>query len=231
MERGKTLRLRAVKKKGKFRLDINIKIEKGFNIILGPSGCGKTTTLRIISGLERADRGFLYYGDRILFDTDKNIFIPPQKRKIALVFQDNNLLPHLTVRGNIEFAIKKSESPVDLNRMMDKFGIKEILGRFPHQISGGERQKVALLRAIASNPDILLMDEPFSSLDFDTKYDIMRILKEKTEMEIPVIIVTHDPMEAYFLGEKVFFMKDGRIVEEGDKEAIKRKFKHLLRFQ
>ncbi len=231
MESGKLLHLRAEKKKGKFRLDINLKIEKGFNIILGPSGCGKTTTLRIISGLERADRGFLYYGDRILFDTDKSIFIPPQKRRVALVFQDNNLLPHLTVRENIEFALKKSDNPLDLNRMAEKFGTKEIMDRFPHQISGGEKQRVALLRGIISNPDILLMDEPFSSLDFDTKYSIISMLKYETYLDIPVIIVTHDPVEAYFLGERVFFMKDGRITEEGNRETIKEKFKDLLHFQ
>ena len=206
-------------------------MEKGFNIILGPSGCGKTTTLRIISGLERADRGFLYCCGRVLFDTEKNIFIPPQKRRVALVFQDNNLLPHLTVRENIEFALKKSDNPLDLNRMAEKFGIKEIMNRFPHQISGGEKQRVALLRGIISNPDILLMDEPFSSLDFDTKYSIMRMLKEETDFDIPVIIVTHDPVEAYFLGERVFFMKDGRITEEGNRETINKKFKDLLHFQ
>ncbi len=231
MERGKLLHLRAEKKKGKFRLDINLKIEKGFNIILGPSGCGKTTTLRIISGLEGADRGFLYCCGRVLFDTEKNIFIPPQKRRVALVFQDNNLLPHLSVRENIEFALKKSDNPLDLNGMAEKFGIKEIMDRFPHQISGGEKQRVALLRGIISNPDILLMDEPFSSLDFDTKYIIMRMLKEETDFDIPVIIVTHDPVEAYFLGERVFFMKDGRITEEGNRETIKEKFKDLLHFQ
>ncbi len=207
----------------------SIKIEgrfefiKGFNIILGRSGSGKTTTLRIMAGLEKPDKGFMKCCEEVFFDTEKDIFLPPQKRKVGIVFQEDNLFPNMTVRENIEFALRKGNGKVNLEKLLEKFGLNGLEDRYPHELSGGQRQRVAILRALVYFPRAILMDEPFSSLDFKIKLEIMKFLKGLS-LDIPVVIVTHDPFEASFLGEKIFIMEEGRKVAEGGKELIKEFF-------
>ncbi len=193
--------------------------ERGFNLILGPSGAGKTTVLRVISGLEKPEDGHMTCCGEVYMDTKKGVFLPPQKRRIGIVFQDHNLLPHLTVRENIEFALRKSEGSLSVEDLMERFGIRGLEDRYPHQISGGERQRVAIIRALAYRPRALVMDEPFSSLDFDTKFRIIEFLKS-LDLNIPVVLVTHDPFEAYMLAGRVFVMDRGRKVKEGGREIV-----------
>jgi len=202
----------------------------GFNVILGPSGCGKTTTLRVMSGLERAE-GFMRCCEEVFFDSEKGLFLPPQRRRIGIVFQEDNLLPFLNVRENIEFALKKSpKKNTDVEKLMEMFGIRELERKRPAELSGGERQRVAIVRALAYSPRALLMDEPFSSLDFRRKIDIINFLKG-LELRIPVVVVTHDPLEANLLGEKVFLMEKGRKIAEGGKELVREYFEEVLNLE
>ena len=191
--------------------------EEGFNLILGPSGSGKTTTLRVICGLERPEEGFMSCCGEVYMDTERGVFLPPQRRRIGIVFQDHNLIPHLTVRENIEFALRKSENPVPVEEFIATFGLEGLENRYPDQISGGEQQRVAIVRALAYRPRALLLDEPFSSLDFSMKMRVIEFLKS-LELNIPVVVVTHDPLEAFLLAGKVYVMEKGRKVREGGRD-------------
>ncbi len=223
---GEGIELNFTKSYGSFKVEAEFSFEVGVNIILGPSGCGKTTTLRVMAGLERPEAGFMRCCGEIFFDTEKNVFLPPQKRRVGIVFQENNLLPHLTVRGNVEFALRKSRRRIDLEAILERFGIHQLQNRYPHELSGGERQRVAIVRAIAYEPRALLMDEPFAGLDFKRKFDVIEFIKG-LELSMPVVIVTHDPFEAMLLADRVFVMEGGRKVAEGDKELVKEFFSPL----
>ncbi|HIQ49257.1 MAG TPA: ATP-binding cassette domain-containing protein [Aquifex aeolicus] len=194
---------------------------KGFNIILGPSGCGKTTTLRVMCGLERPEEGFMKCCEEVFFDTEKGIFLPPQKRRLGVVFQQHNLFPHMTVRENIEFALKKARNPqFTVKELLERFNLKGYENKYPHELSGGQRQRVAIIRSLVYNPRAVLMDEPFSSLDFKTKVEVMDFVKS-VQFGKPVVIITHDPFEALYLGEKFFLMHKGKKIDEGGKEIVK----------
>ncbi len=196
----------------------------GFNVVLGPSGSGKTTLLRVLAGLLKPDEGFLLCGGEVFMDTERGIFLPPQKRRLGMVFQEENLLPHLSVRENVEFALRKAETTTHtVEELLERFGLAELADRKPHQLSGGERQRTALVRAVAFNPRALLMDEPFSSLDFRIKMEIIEFLKG-LQLGIPVVVVTHDPLEAFLLGERVFLMDKGRKTGEGGRELVREFF-------
>lgn len=202
--------------------DINISLKfsfiNGFNIILGPSGSGKTTALNVIAGFIKPKNGFLKFKDKILFD--KNVFLPPQKRNVGIVFQENNLLPHLTVEKNIVFATKKRGDIEFAKHMIHKFGLSALLSKYPHELSGGQKQRIALIRALSSKPDILLLDEPFSALDYKTKFEIIEFVKS-LELGMPVIMVTHNLDEAFYLGKKVFLIENGKNILEGDVDILK----------
>ncbi len=200
---------------------------KGFNVILGHSGSGKTTTLRVMCGLEKADEGFMHCCGEVFFDTQQGIFLPPQKRRLGIVFQEDNLLPHLTVRGNIEFALRKGKvNKLSVAELMRRFGLEGLEEKRIWELSGGQRQRVAIVRAFAYSPRALLLDEPFSSLDFRIKVRIIHFLRE-LELNIPVILVTHDPLEAFLLGERVFLMEEGKKIAEGGKELVREYFAEM----
>ncbi len=216
----KKITLKFKKRRGKLIVGDWFEFGIGMNVILGPSGCGKTTTLRIMSGLEKADEGEMRYCEEVFFDTEKGIFLPPQRRRLGLVFQEENLLPHMTVRENVEFALRKANGEgIGADEFIERFGLKGLENRYPNELSAGQKQRVAIIRALAYRPRALLMDEPFSSLDFKRKIDIIEFLRS-LELSIPVIIVTHDPIEAFLLGEKVILMEEGRKVAEGGRELV-----------
>ncbi|RLJ70390.1 molybdate transport system ATP-binding protein [Hydrogenivirga caldilitoris] len=213
----------------RIRIEGEFEFERGFNVILGPSGCGKTTTFRIICGLENPDEGFIRCCEEVFLDTRKDIYLPPQKRRLGVVFQEDNLLPHLSVKENIEFATRKAGGKVEnIDELIEHFGLEALKDKKPKELSGGEKQRVAIVRALASNPRALLMDEPFSSLDFRRKMSIMEFLKG-LKFNIPVVIVTHDPFETLFLADKVFIMEKGRKVCEGGRELVEGVFSELLK--
>lgn len=197
---------------------VDISIQKGeIFTILGESGSGKTTVLRMIAGFEVPTKGSIELGDNVLFN--KNLFIPPEKRSVGLVFQDLALFPHMTVEENIIFGMKslgKKERLEQLSELISLCKLNNLNKRYPHEISGGEMQRVALARAIAGNPDILLLDEPFNNLDILLKEsllkDVKRIIKKRG---ITGIFVTHHKDEAYYLSDRIAIMKKGEIKQIG----------------
>ena len=189
---------------------------------VGPSGCGKTTTLRLIAGLERPDHGIIRLNNQIV-NSNTN-FLPPEKRNIGMVFQDHALFPHLTVFKNIAFGLRgktKREKQERVTELVDLVGVGHLAHRYPHALSGGERQRVALARALAPAPILLLMDEPFSSLDahlrLEVREQVRNILKST---QATVIFVTHDQEEALYMGDRLAVFNRGKIEQIGAPETI-----------
>lgn len=192
-----------------FKLDLKFDIEKEVLAIQGASGSGKTTILNIIAGLVKADRAEISNGDIILESTEKNIYLPSRKRNLGYMFQNYGLFPHLSVEKNIKFAMKDREIYEDL---LDVLGLRDLLKRYPSDISGGEKQRVALLRTLVTKPKVLLMDEPFSALDAELKEKLYPSFSELIKsLNIPVLIITHDNDEANFLADNIIHIDKGRI--------------------
>lgn len=192
-------------------------------MVLGPSGCGKTTLLRLIAGLERPSAGTVVLaGDRL---NGPGAFVPPEKRAVGMVFQGLALFPHLTVEGNIGFGLahlKKTERRSRVQEEMRSVGLEGLGDRYPDQLSGGQQQRVAIARSLVLRPKLMLMDEPFSDLDRDTRNSVRaevgRILKDHGTA---AIIVSHDREDAYHLGDRVMMMDTGRIIRNATAEEIR----------
>lgn len=190
--------------------------------LVGPSGCGKTTTLRIIAGLERPDSGSVRLHDRVV--VSESVFVQPEKRGVGMVFQDHALFPHITVSENVAFGLR-GQTPAQIKQsvgeMLHLVGLLPLAKRYPHALSGGERQRVALARALAPRPVLVLMDEPFSSLDADLRLEMREqvrgILKS---MQATVVFVTHDQDEALYMGDRLAVLNKGRLEQIGTPEEI-----------
>jgi iron(III) transport system ATP-binding protein len=202
---------------------ISFSLENGEILaMVGPSGCGKTTTLRLIAGLERPDSGVICInGQEVASETT---FVPPERRGVGMVFQDHALFPHLNVFDNIAFGLqgkKSTQVKQTVNEMLDLVGLEPLSRRFPHALSGGERQRVALARALAPCPVLVLMDEPFSSLDTDLRMEmreqVRRLLKA---MRVTAVFVTHDQEEALYMGDSLAVFQKGQIEQVGTPEQI-----------
>jgi molybdate transport system ATP-binding protein len=180
--------------------------------VVGPSGAGKSTLLRLIAGLETPDWGHVELCGTVLFDKAAGTDLPTRRRRVGMVFQDYPLFSHLSVAGNVAFSCR-DRTRVDA--LLQRFGIGHLAGRRPGDISGGERQRAAMCQTLASGPDLLLLDEPFSALDAPTRADLRRELMHQTgSLGIPVLLVTHDLNEAVELGDRIFPMADGRHAPE-----------------
>ncbi len=197
------------KKLAHFTLNIELSCPAGELLVLaGPSGSGKTTVIRIIAGLEHPDYGRIDLGNKTLCDTEKKIRVETRKRKVGYVFQEASLFPHLRVRENVAFACN---TPSRVDRLLDLLGITHLQDKKPARISGGERQRAALAQALAAEPDLLLLDEPFSALDVETRHSLQqKFLQIKEQLQIPIIMVTHDLQEASILGDQIIAVEDGR---------------------
>ena len=198
-----------------FSLSIRFSIERDILVLFGPSGCGKTTTLRSIAGLLQPDGGRIVNDGEVFFDAAGKIFIPPRQRRIGYMFQDFALFPHMSVYRNIWYGVRDHDR--ETRQMYEKLTsllkIGHLAERSPGQLSGGEKQRVALARALMAQPKILLLDEPLSSLDTETRLEVRNELREMQRIwNIPFILVTHDPDEARFLGDQVLYMQKGRQV-------------------
>ncbi|HHX68415.1 MAG TPA: ATP-binding cassette domain-containing protein [Gallicola sp.] len=197
------------KKLNHFTLDLDFELGKEILVIQGESGSGKTTTLNIISGLMKPDRGYIKLNNSILVDTKNKISEKVQNRKIGYVFQDFALFPNMTVKKNIKFAIKDEKIYTEIINLLK---IEHLLNNYPAEISGGEKQRVALARTLVTRPELLLLDEPFSALDSKLKNKLYTEFKSIIEnLNIPVILITHNEKEAEILGDRLLYLKNGRI--------------------
>ena len=196
--------------------NINLQLEKEkIACILGPSGCGKTTLLKLIAGLSKVQEGEIFLNENLV--SSSNIHLKTEKRKIGFLFQDYALFPHQTVKQNLQFAIKDKSTSHMVEEIMDVIKLSDSLEKYPHELSGGEQQRVALARSIIAKPDLLLLDEPFSSLDLNLKEEVrddtLHLLQKSN---ISVLLVTHDPFEAMFISNQINIMnKNGEIVQSG----------------
>ena len=201
-----------------FRLHVDLTLAgHGVTALFGPSGCGKTSLLRAIAGLEPGIGGSLRVGEEIW--QDKRRFLPPHKRPVAYVFQEPSLFPHLNVRDNLQYGLKRlsrRKRRVSLNQAVELLGIGELLQRKPQQLSGGEQQRVAIARALAVSPALLLMDEPLAALDEKLKQEILPWLESlHRELEIPVLYVSHSRDEVARLADHLVLLKDGEVEAAG----------------
>jgi molybdate transport system ATP-binding protein len=207
-----------------FGLDVNVDAPPGITILFGPSGSGKSTLLRCIAGLSRPDAGRIMLDNAVLFDATRGIDVPPQRRKVGVVFQQLALFPHLTVAGNIAYGLHRlsaSERRARIASVAETFHITALLGRRPAQISGGERQRTALARALVTEPSALLLDEPLSALDHRIQSQIIDDLRRWNEARrIPVLYVTHAHREVYALGERVIVLDHGTVVATGTPHEV-----------
>ncbi|MCP4402045.1 MAG: ABC transporter ATP-binding protein [bacterium] len=200
--------------------------EKQFLTLLGPSGCGKTTTLRIIAGLEEPDNGEVFVRGETFFSRGQGIWVPPEKRRLGLIFQSYALWPHMTVKKNISLALeemKLSRQQIGqrINEALEKVQLTEYIERFPSELSGGQQQRVAVARMIAAEPGIFLMDEPLSNLDAMLRIDMRAELKHlHHELEATTVYVTHDQVEALTLSDKIAVMHQGLLRQLGTPEEI-----------
>ena len=187
--------------------------------LLGPSGCGKTTTLRLIAGFERPDAGTISVGGRLL--AGPRDFVPPERRRVGVVFQDYALFPHLDVAGNVAYALGRDGDPARIGEVLELVGLGDVRARPVHELSGGQQQRVALARALAPTPDLILLDEPFSNLDAGLRE---RLREEVAEIlraaAVTALFVTHDQAEALSIAETVAVMRGGRIEQVGTPEEI-----------
>jgi iron(III) transport system ATP-binding protein len=181
--------------------------------LLGPSGCGKTTVLRTIAGFERPVAGRVSINEQVVSD-EKN-YLPPEKRDIGMVFQDFALFPNMTVADNIRFGIRSlshDDQQARIHELLAMIGMTTLAKAYPHQLSGGQQQRVALARAMAPKPSILLLDEPFSSMDVELREQLAREVRHILKQEnISAILVTHDQNEAFAMADEICVMSEGRI--------------------
>ena len=192
---------------------INLLVNKGERLsIQGPSGCGKSTLLRLIAGLEEPNEGQIFINEEEV--SSPGFSVPPEKRQIGMVVQDKALFPHLSIYENICFGIKKNTNKEQIALdLLNLFKIEELKNKFPHQISGGEKQRVALARSMAPNPNFIMLDEAFSALDSDLKVSIYdEVLEIFQGKNITVILVTHDTEEAKILSTRQLNMDNGELV-------------------
>lgn len=207
---------------GKKDLDLNLILSKGsFNSIFGKSGAGKTTLLRILAGLTVPDSGFIKVDDQYWFDSRNKINLPPQKRGIGYVFQDFALFPNMTVKQNLIYALGSKNESRWVEEILEISGLTNLSSKNISSLSGGQQQRVALARALVRKPAILLLDEPLSSLDFETRAYLQdEILKIHKKYMLTTVLISHDKDEIKKMSDQVFHLELGEIVESGKPSEV-----------
>jgi len=204
--------------------DFSLEIEQGsITSILGSSGCGKTSLLRLIAGFETPEKGEIWMNGNLYTRNDK-LILPPSKRNIGYVFQDLALWPHFTVYQNIAFVlsdIKKQSKKTLVKNLLIKYHLEEAADRYPHQLSGGQQQLLAIARAMATRPDTILFDEPLNNLDVIHKTELLQIIKNLKKKDSTIIYVTHDHREAFKIADKIIVLNQGKIEAQGTLNEIK----------
>lgn len=202
-----------------FVLDVSLEAPPGITILFGPSGAGKSTLLDCFAGLLRPNAGRIAIGEHVLFDSAMHIEVPPQKRRIAYVFQSLALFPHLTVEQNVAYGLRdiaEQDRRTRVEEILKAFRITNLRNQKPSQISGGEKQRTALARSLVTQPWLLLLDEPLTGLDADLKAAIVEDLRAwNTAKRIPILYVTHSREEVDALGERMITIDNGRVLSHG----------------
>ena len=212
---------------GAFTIDLSFEVRRGeVLVLLGPNGAGKTTCLDLVAGLRAPSRGRIVLDDLVLFDTARGIDLEPEERRVGFVFQDYALFPHRTVRANVEYGPRARGAPRDerdrlTTTWLDRLDLAPLASRPVTELSGGQRQRVAVARALASGARILLLDEPFASLDASTRAAVRSTLRAfLRDVGIPALVVTHDPLDAFVIADRLAVLENGRIVQAGTGEDL-----------
>ena len=213
------------RRRKKFSIEVSTSIEQnGITTLFGPSGSGKSTLIELVAGLLRPDSGRIVVDGRVLFDHAAGIDLRPEQRRLGLVFQDARLFPHLSVRANLVFGMRRlraQDRRLAFDDVVDLLGIGRLLARRPAQLSGGERQRVAIGRALLASPDLLLMDEPLASLDQPRKNEILPFIRRlPDELAMPVIYVSHALEEVIRLSDRVVVLAEGQVRASGPVEDV-----------
>lgn len=202
-----------------FALEATFQSNGGLLALFGASGSGKSTLIRLIAGLERPEHGRISIGGNVVVDTERGMFVPPHKRRVGLVFQDGQLLPHLDVRRNLiygRYFTPVADRKVGFDAVVETLGIGHLMDRKPATLSGGERQRVAIGRALIASPRVLLMDEPLASLDANRKLEILPFIERlRDELNIPIVYVSHAVEEVARLAQTVVRLHEGKVVAIG----------------
>lgn len=209
------LEVQIYKKLAEFDLDVSFQVDDNILGLMGASGSGKSMTLKCIAGIETPDQGRIVLNGRVLFDSEKKINVPIQKRNVGYMFQSYALFPNMNVYENISVGLrarKVKDVDIVVQKVMQQFRIFELASRYPKQLSGGQRQRVALARLMAYEPDVLLLDEPFSALDEDLKKNLLQELKSELQISKPVIFVSHDKEKVNYLCDLKYKIKQGEII-------------------
>lgn len=210
----------AEKKLGDFRFAATFEgAARGLLALFGRSGAGKTTLINMLAGLARPDVGRITLDERTLFDSAAGIDLPPERRRIGYVFQEGRLFPHLDVRGNLLYGHRRApaaDRPIEFDEIVELLGISHLLARRPASLSGGEKQRVAIGRALLSSPKLLLLDEPLAALDGERKAEILPYIERlRDELSLPIVYVSHDPTEILRLADHVLLLEQGSIAASG----------------
>lgn len=215
------LSLNVMQQQGDHVLEVDLQIPaKGITAIFGVSGAGKTSLINAISGLTQPQRGRIQLHDRLLFDAEQKIALPPEKRRIGYVFQDARLFPHYRVRGNLQYGMAPAMK-AQFDSLVSLLGLEALLPRFPLSLSGGEKQRVAIGRALLTAPDMLLLDEPLASLDLPRKRELMPYLQKLAkQVEIPMLYVSHSLEEILQLADNVLVLDAGKVKAFGPLERV-----------
>ncbi|MCP5037147.1 MAG: molybdenum ABC transporter ATP-binding protein, partial [Rhodobacteraceae bacterium] len=204
---------------GEFNLDVAFSAASGVTAIFGRSGCGKTTLVNMIAGLENPRSGIIRTENRVLYDSNASVSLTPGERRVGVVFQEPRLFPHMSVKRNLNYATwagKRQISPGTFDQVIAMLGVEPLLERYPASLSGGEKQRVAIGRALLSDPSVLLLDEPLSALDSTRKQEIFPWLERlRDEAGIPIIYVSHAMDEVVRLADTMVLMEDGKVAASG----------------
>jgi molybdate transport system ATP-binding protein len=207
-----------------FTLDVELEVEPGVTVLFGASGAGKSLTLDCLAGFARPDDGQILLGNRILFDAPTGVNVRPQQRECGYVFQNHALFPHMTIRENLAFAAERRprlERHRRVTEMMERFQLGEIAGRKPREVSGGQKQRCSIARALIAAPQLLLFDEPARGLDAGLRGDFFALVRElRADLKIPLLLVTHDLDEAVAVGDRMLVYREGRIVQSGLPQSV-----------
>jgi molybdate transport system ATP-binding protein len=216
------------KRRGDFKLDARFSAPTpGVTALFGRSGCGKSTLISLVAGLLAPDAGRVVLDDEVLFDSERHLSVDARHRRIGVVFQDARLFPHLSVRGNLEYGARRvareTPRPVAFDEVVSLLGLSALIARRPHELSGGEKQRVALGRALLSQPRLLLLDEPMASLDLARREEVMPYLERlRDTFAIPIVYVSHQFDEVLRLASRVVLLESGRTVADGEIATVSR---------